>query len=371
MGRPLDHTLMTPLPLWVPSAVRHYLDHTEAGLPIRELARNADLHASTVLRQVRRFESRRDDPLIDDALRALSHYYLTSAPMLRDMRHDGADKEPTAMADVAQFHPPSDDPAAQDRLIGDSMRVLRRLAETGAVLALARDMEKGVVVREGPDGAPQRLAVVDRDVAQRLALMEWVSCNDTEARINRYQITSTGRSALKEHMAAEENVAHGFAEDQSGFLHRSADMDSTRLRPGVFDSPLNGLARRKDRTGLPFLSREMVAAGERLREDFELSQLEKDAKKDWVKFLTQDAANPEKASDATDAKARVAAALHELGPGLGDVALRACCYLEGMETLEKHMGWSARSGKIVLRIALQRLKRHYAEINGGLGPKIG
>ena len=61
------------------------------------------------------------------------------------------------------------------------------------------------------------------------------------------------------------------------------------------------------------------------------------------------------------ARDRVAAALRALGPGLGDVALRCCCYLEGLETAEKRMGWSARSGKIVLRIALQRLKAHYAE----------
>jgi hypothetical protein len=35
------------------------------------------------------------------------------------------------------------------------------------------------------------------------------------------------------------------------------------------------------------------------------------------------------------------------------------------------MGWSARSGKIVLRIALQRLRRHYDERYGKSGPLIG
>ena len=51
------------------------------------------------------------------------------------------------------------------------------------------------------------------------------------------------------------------------------------------------------------------------------------------------------------------AALADLGPGLGDMVLRCGCYLEGLEVTEKRMGWSARSGKIVLRIALQRLRR--------------
>jgi hypothetical protein len=35
------------------------------------------------------------------------------------------------------------------------------------------------------------------------------------------------------------------------------------------------------------------------------------------------------------------------------------------------MGWSARSGKIVLRIALDRLARHYAQNEGRYGPMIG
>ncbi|AZB55371.1 helix-turn-helix domain-containing protein, partial [Cereibacter sphaeroides] len=71
------------------------------------------------------------------------------------------------------------------------------------------------------------------------------------------------------------------------------------------------------------------------------------------------------------ARERVAAALRDLGPGLGDMVLRCCCFLEGLEAAERRMGWSARSGKIVLRIALQRLRRHYDETYGRSRPLIG
>ena len=59
-----------------------------------------------------------------------------------------------------------------------------------------------------------------------------------------------------------------------------------------------------------------------------------------------------------------------LGPGLSEVVLRCCCLPEELEITKKHMGWAARSGKVVLRIALQRLGLHY-EDSGELGPQIG
>jgi hypothetical protein len=56
------------IPGWLPEVAVTYLAHTAAGHPIRALARARGCHASTVLRQVRRVEAWRDDPLIDEAL---------------------------------------------------------------------------------------------------------------------------------------------------------------------------------------------------------------------------------------------------------------------------------------------------------------
>ena len=140
------------------------------------------------------------------------------------------------------------------------------------------------------------------------------------------------------------------------------------------DSPLLALARRRDKGGDPFLSDELVAAGERLREDFELSQMGPRVTQNWDRFMTagvQGGTLPAALPRGPEAaRARIAAALRDLGPGLGDVALRCCCYLEGLEMAEQRMGWSARSGKIVLRIALQRLRRHYDD-QGQAGAMIG
>ncbi len=159
------------------------------------------------------------------------------------------------------------------------------------------------------------------------------------------------------------------AEAQAAFKpagDRSSATHQPRVRYSTTESPLIALARRRDRDGKPFLDETLVSAGERLREDFELAQIGPQVTQNWDHFLTG-GGRGEFSSDtpaglgASGARDRVARALSDLGPGLSDVALRCCCYLEGLELAEKRMGWSARSGKIVLRIALQRLKRHYED----------
>lgn len=369
------------LPPWVPANVRRYLLHTEAGLSIRDLARASGCHASTVLRQIRRVEVRRDDLLVDAALAGLAETFFQ-----RDSRRarppcfpQARCKEPTMT--TAELKPEADagDPASFDE---QAVRILRRLCEAGAVLAVAEDMEKAVVMRGEDDGRGTRTAVVDTEVARVLALRDWISCA-MPGRISRYHITSAGRAALSRLLAEQENRLRNAQEiglaasaprgsrDIAGNDGQEAGSPQRRVRYSMAESPLVALARRKDRDGRPFLSPALVGAGERLREDFELAQMGPRVAQNWDRFLTGgdrggfqnggEGRGPEAARD------RVAGALRDLGPGLGDVVLRCCCFLEGMEQAEKRMGWSARSGKIVLKIALQRLNRHYRELGGGAG----
>ena len=276
--------------------------------------------------------------------------------------------------------PPRPVGLTQDRIDQEAKRILRRLCEQGAVLAVAREMETAVVVRMSPEGEQVRTAVVDREIAQAMALKDWITCPEPDGRIARYFITNPGRAALRRLTAQDENRASGFAErsaapDSDASWDIAAIEGTTRAQHRHFatESPLIGLARRKDRDGHPFLARDLVAVGERLREDYELVEVGMDSITSWETLTTGGTpdAITEGSKGAIDAYGRIKDALTELGPGLGDVVLRCCCFLEGLEQTEKHMGWSARSGKIVLRIALQRLKRHYEETQGRYGPMIG
>jgi hypothetical protein len=381
----------------VPQDAWRYLAHTEAGLPIRALARSAGCHASTVLRQIRRLENRRDDLLVDEALRRLGSFHFTRVPTTSATpatppQFHSPQKEvvPMQMDLDIKTAPLDAEPEAtpsNEVLRREGRRVLRRLAEPGAVLAVAAEMDKAVVVRDMPGGSTTRTAVVDRAVAQAMALKEWITC-DTPGRISRYRITGLGRAALTTLMAEAENMARrDLAEGQARFAGQGYQPDMSdpqpqeapteprrRMRYCVNESPLLALARRRDKAGRPFLSDELVSAGERLREDFELSQMGPKLAQNWDRFLT---AGVQGGAPTTNlprgpeaARGRISAALRDLGPGLGDVALRCCCYLEGLEQAEKRMGWSARSGKIVLRIALQRLRRHY-DAQGQAASMIG
>lgn len=350
------------LPGWLPQEVRSYIAHTSEGCAIRALARFQHCHASTISRQIRKVETRRDDPLVDALLTRLqTGYQCNSKP-----------KEPGTMAsDTPPIHSAPDDAT----LAHEGRRILRRLCETGAVLAVAVDMEKAVVVRDTPDGKTKRTAVVEQAVAQAMALKDWIACANP-GRISRYNITMAGRAALNRLLAeVESQKAGGFAEAPANFAdqHRqwgektiAGDNGARprRMRFNMAESPLTCLARRKGKDGKPFLTDELVAAGERLREDFELAQMGPNVAQNWDRFLTGGsrggfACDSGIGNGPAAARDRVGEALKILGEGLGDVVLRCCCYLEGLEKAEKRLGWSARSGKIVLRIALIKLREHY------------
>lgn len=269
-------------------------------------------------------------------------------------------------------------------LAREGRRILRRLVEPGAVLAIAPDMEKAVVMREFADGRAARTGVVERQIAQAFVLKDWIVCRKP-GRVATYEITSVGRSALKRMTDEDDRARGGTAEAATPFADQHRNWDERvvqgedgprRIRYNLAESPVASLGRRRDKDGKLFLEAELVVAAERLREDFELAQMGPRVAQNWDRFLTgadRGSFRPEGGSgDAPRAaRERVAAALRDLGPGLGDMVLRCCCFLEGLEMAEKRMGWSARSGKIVLRIALQRLRRHYDEAYGRSGPLIG
>ena len=336
------------VPAWVPVDVRNYVFHTEMGQPIRVLARSQSCHASTIMRQIRKVETLRDDPLVDRAIKALAE-------------ETGPGKAP-------------------DKL--EMMQALRRLAAPDAMLAIAIGMEQGVIL-QATAGEQDHGSKLPADTAMMLALRGWISSAQTFGRVLRYRITPAGRIALRELTAQSENHARAMAEAPAGFDGAPSGIgtwgDATTDKPTAarmpsHESPVMGLSRRKDRDGNAFLNRSMVRAAERLREDFELAQISQqrgtEAACDWNGVLNAIETYQPVDTAGSGAGAQVRAALLFLGPGLSEVALRCCCLLEGLETSEKHMGWAARSGKIVLRIALQRLILHY-EATGELGPKIG
>ena len=135
------------LPEWLPDGVRLYLDHTEDGMSLRALARRDGRHASTVMRLVRRYENRRDDPLMDEALTALSRGAVGAA--LDPVRKDSPMSAPICPQSLT---------VDEATILQEGRRILRRLAEAGAVLAIAPDMEKAVVMRDMPDGRTARTA---------------------------------------------------------------------------------------------------------------------------------------------------------------------------------------------------------------------
>lgn len=324
-----------------------YLAHTERGESLSALADATGTHPSTAMRAVRRVEAGRDDPLVDSIIGSIEGNAVAAS-------------------------------LAPDELEREARRYLRRLSEPGSFLLVAADAAKGGIFCKA-NGFSKPIAMMPAAVSVEFLREGWIRAIQRGGASIRYRITADGRSVLKR-LIAEEALKRlppsGFAEGQTPFRAQHqiagerlvvdpASGETRALAVNLGEDPLGWLARRKGPDGAPFLAAVEFEAGERLRQDFEAAQMGPSVAQDWRKFLTPGdrlsgtpvARGP--AEGPMAARDRVARALGSLGPGLSDAALRVCCFLEGLEACERRMGWSARSGKVVLKIALQRLAQHY------------
>lgn len=123
----------------------------------------------------------------------------------------------------------------------------------------------------------------------------------------------------------------------------------------IAESPLTWLHARGH------LDDRQFAAGERLRADWEMAQLAPGVTMRW---------DPVRVSGGGDhglsgterqlaAKARFDGAAAAAGPGLADILWRVVCAGETLPDAEKALAWPVRSGKLVLRLALDRVAGFY------------
>lgn len=112
------------------------------------------------------------------------------------------------------------------------------------------------------------------------------------------------------------------------------------------------------------ISDRQLDAGEMLRADWERANLAPRITMRWdAAPVASGKRGPPAPLDPCEArlaaKLRFEGALDHLGNDLADIAWRIICGGEGMPVAEKNLGWPARSGKLVLRIALDRLAIFY------------
>lgn len=140
------------------------------------------------------------------------------------------------------------------------------------------------------------------------------------------------------------------------------------------ESPLAWLRQRRGRNGKSLISATAFAAGERLRRDFTRGQMTPRITANWQATVSSKRRGPGGLtySDAViDARQKVQAAMAFVGPELCGVLLDVCCFLKGLESVERERGWPARSGKVVLLLGLDKLARHYGLSGEARGPVRG
>lgn len=136
------------------------------------------------------------------------------------------------------------------------------------------------------------------------------------------------------------------------------------IEVNLSESPLASLYRRKGASGEAFLTDDEFRAGERLRADFTRGSLMPSITSRWDTDVRGNGhSGAGGAAELTDialaSRLRVERALAAVGPELSGVLIDICCFLKGLERVERERRWPVRSAKMLLKTGLSILHRHY------------
>ena len=255
--------------------------------------------------------------------------------------------------------------AVDDR---DLLRLLRRLAGRGACLVAGADGYRfggDNQVRRGDGAQP-----VDAALAEMLRSRGLLEPGTGGSLV----LNATAHALLRRHLAGG---ADSFAAQHQSRITVVIEDGGTGRRPVLVnqdESPLAWLRRHKGRDGKSLIGVSEFAAGERLRSDYERGRIMPRVTANWSATVAAgrrsgDAGGLAELTEAAiGARRRVDRALDAVGPDFAGLLVDFCCFLKGLEEIERARLWPARSAKLVLRLALASLARHYGITTRAAGP---
>jgi hypothetical protein len=239
---------------------------------------------------------------------------------------------------------PAADPATPSGIGKSAQRLLAQLALRGP---------------KRPPGTSQAEEVeilVRADLAVRTDDGRLSITNAGRAHLARIAFTNAG-SPIDPFLAQHIGSAQAEVETPNG--RAALPLDPT-------ESPLAWLARRKGRDGRPLIEPVQLQAGERLRADVTLAQMLPRVTANWTSSVASGRRSDNGALNFTEAaiaaRQRVDHAFAALGAEFTGLLLDVCCFLKGLEDVERERHWPPRSAKVVLQLGLDRLARHYGYV---------
>jgi len=250
-----------------------------------------------------------------------------------------------------------------------ALRLLAHLAQPGHSARVLAEMPEEInlfATRKGMTLGAGRLSLTAAEALVARDLAAWDGAGPRRALV----ITEAGRAHLRR---AQATPGEEFLEQHRVVSRRRLPVGEAErpVRINEAESPLAWLRSHRDRSGQPYVDAACFEAGERLRADLTIAQMVPSVTMRWsaVPAASPGAQGPAAASDAmVAARQRARRALQAVGSDFAGILIDVCGFLKGLETIERERGWPARSGKVILRLALRRLAEAYGLAPEARGP---